>query len=171
MSDDKKDAVNIGVTLSGQLITAALAMIAVIGTFGTFIADKRDIGYFYYLIVVGAFLSFVTSIYYGGKGINQARNDGFGSNWNLTETKTYFNKQAIGCFIGIFLFIVSVFSDKQKPDDLKTDLSRLTEMVTRVRMSDSITKSKVAILEKKVDSLEKLQSKEKITYTCKRFHK
>jgi amino acid transporter len=158
MSDDKKDAVNIGVTLSSQLITAALAMIAVIGTFGTFIIDKRDVSIGYYLIVSGAFLCFVFSIFFGGKGIDKARKDGFNSNWNLTNTKSYFNLQSITCFIGIVLFAISVFSGKQKADDVKNSLTIQAVLIEKLMKEDSLTKVSLMKLSKSFDSLSTLNS-------------
>jgi hypothetical protein len=44
MSEDQRAAVGISVTLSGQLSAAALAMIAVVGAFTTFLVDKRVTG-------------------------------------------------------------------------------------------------------------------------------
>ncbi|MDB4926596.1 hypothetical protein [Mucilaginibacter sp.] len=155
---DKKDAVNIGVTLSGQLITAALAMIAVVGTFAAFIIDKRNVGLGYYLIAGGSFLSFVVSIIFGGKGINQARKDGFTGNWNLSNTKKSFNKQSIAAFFGIVLFAISVFFGKEKADDLKNNFEKQNQVITKLRRSDSLTKIKVAMLEIKLDSLRKTKN-------------
>ncbi|MBE9584954.1 hypothetical protein IM792_10885 [Mucilaginibacter sp. JRF] len=158
MSDDKREAVNIGINLSGQLITAALAMIAVIGTFGVFILDKRDVSFWYYLIFGGALFAFVASIYFGGKGIDKARKDGFAGTWDILNTKTHFNRQAACCFIGIFLFILSVFSGTEKPDDLQKEISKVKDAVTRLQLNDSLNKQKVSSLEKRIDSLEKKPS-------------
>ena len=150
---DKKDAVNIGVTLSGQLITAALAMIAVIGTFATFIIDKRNVGFGYYLVSGGAFLSFVVSIYFGGKGIDKARKDGFTGNWNLDNTRAFFNNQSFTAFLGIALFAISVFLGKEKADDLKDNVQKQTQVIAVLHKSDSLTKIKVTTLQTKLDSL------------------
>ena len=106
---NKKEAVNIGITLSTQLITASLTMIILIGTFSTFIVDKRDVGLFYYLLTFTAFILFILSLFYGGKGINQARRNGFNGRWQINDTKKYFNKQSSTALFGIIIFIISIF--------------------------------------------------------------
>lgn len=152
---DKKDAVNIGVTLSTQLIAASLAMIAVVGTFAAFVIDKRNVGWGYYLIAGGAFFSFVISIFLGGKGIDKARKDGFASNWNLANTKSYFNRQALFCLLGIVLFTFSVFFGKEKDDGLKNKVDTLEKQLLQLHLSDSLNKIKILDLEIKVDSLQR----------------
>ena len=89
--ENKKDAVNIGVTLSTQLISASLTMIAVLGAFATFIIDKREVGFLFYVLIGISFLSFIASIFIGGKGIDKARKSGFDGKWNLDDTKQPFN--------------------------------------------------------------------------------
>ncbi|RZA01241.1 MAG: hypothetical protein EOP47_11405 [Sphingobacteriaceae bacterium] len=163
MSDDKKDAVTIGVTLSSQLITAALAMIAVIGTFSVFIIDKREVGLCYTIIIGIAFISFIVSIICGGRGINKVREDGFTSNWNLKNSKKHYNRQAILCLVGIIFFIISVFLGKEKSDISKQNLLKETETIKQLRISDSVTKKKIRLLELKIDSLEKQQSQKELT--------
>ncbi|OCX53745.1 hypothetical protein BEL04_05505 [Mucilaginibacter sp. PPCGB 2223] len=111
------------------------------------------------------FLSFVVSIYFGGKGINQARKDGFTSNWNITGTKQYFDWQAKTCFLGIIFFIINVFCGKQKADDLKINLSKETVLVSKLKQNDSLINVKVLKLENTVDSLKK---KIATAYTVKR---
>lgn len=157
MNDDQKDAVNIGITLSSQLITAALAMIAIIGTFGTFIIDKRDVNVGYYLIVGGAFICFVASIFYGGKGIDKARKDGFSGNWTLISTKSYFNIQALTCMLGVVLFAISVFCGKQKSDEIKDALTIQSKKIEKLMKDDSLAKSEINKLSKSFDSLKTIR--------------
>ncbi len=57
-------------TISTQIISASLTMITVIGAFALFIIEKREIGFWYYLTTGLAFLSFVISIFLGGKGLS-----------------------------------------------------------------------------------------------------
>ncbi|WP_431244669.1 hypothetical protein ACQ9BO_10585 [Flavobacterium sp. P21] len=52
---DKKDAVNIGITLSTQLIAVALAMIAVLATFVAYTIDKKEVGGLYFCTIGCAF--------------------------------------------------------------------------------------------------------------------
>ncbi|WP_053990089.1 hypothetical protein [Mangrovimonas sp. TPBH4] len=119
---DQKDAVNIGVTLSTQIIAASLTMIAVVGAFATFAIDKREIGIVYYLLTGGAFLSFVISIILGGKGIDKAREKGFIGSWTIADTKKLFDWQAKTALLGIILFSISVFNGQEKTVDLKMQI-------------------------------------------------
>jgi len=106
--DDKKTAVGISVTLSGQLITAALAMVAVEGAFVAFALGNRNVFRgFEWLSGLTAIL-FILSIFVAGKGITKARNDGFNGAWNLQTTKNHFNWQAILCVLGLVSFFVTL---------------------------------------------------------------
>lgn len=92
---------NTNTTISTQIITAALTMITVIGAFAVFVIDKRQIGTLYYLIVGIAFISFVVSIFLGGKGLSGKGKD--------KKRNPYFNWQAITALIGVAFFCISVF--------------------------------------------------------------
>ena len=160
MEEDKKVAVNIGVSLSGQLITAALAMIAVIGAFATFSLDKREIGPSYYIIIGIAFLSFVISIFCGGKGIDKARVNGHQGIWEIKDTKDYFNWQGICCFLGIFFLAISIFIGKDKKDETTTKINNLSEEYKSLKSTDSLMQIEIQklkennlILKSKIDSL------------------
>lgn len=130
---DQKDAVNIGVTLSTQIIASSLTMIVVNGAFATFIIDKRDIGLLYYVFIGGAFIAFIISIIFGGKGIDIARKSGFNGSWTLSETKKSFNWQAITAFTGLILFSISVFIGQEKSDDSMEKIYSLNASVLELR--------------------------------------
>ena len=54
----------------GQLMAAALGMIALEGAFLTYAADKKLCGVVFWCASASAFLSFVLSVIRGGKGIS-----------------------------------------------------------------------------------------------------
>jgi len=153
MSDSKKDAVNIGVTLSTQLISASLTMIAVLGAFATFIIDKREIGSLYYVIIGASFIFFVASIFKGGKGINKARKDGFADNWNLEETKSAFNLQAVFCLLGLLFFISSIFIGKEKNNNELDRLTRTEKEIYSIRLLDSLQQDEIKNLKQEIKLL------------------
>ena len=155
MDNDKRDAVNIGVTLSTQLVAASLAMIAVVGAFAAFILDKREVGVGYWLVVGGAFLGFVVSIVCGGKGIDIARKEGYKGCWDITKTKSAFGWQANFAFLGIIFFIWSVFMGKPKIDDLKTGELSLEKRITVSEVQDSLLRQTV---QQQTIKIEQLQS-------------
>jgi hypothetical protein len=156
MDSDKKDAVNIGVTLSTQLIAASLAMIAVVGAFVAFILDKREVRFGFCLVVGGAFLGFVGSIVCGGKGIDTARKEGFIGNWDISKTKKAFGWQANCAFLGIILFICSVFMGKPKAEDMKAAELDLERRATVTEVRDSLLNLTV---KKQTVKIEQLQLK------------
>lgn len=149
---DQKDAVQIGVTLSSQIISASLAMIAVIGAFATFVLDKREVGNFYYALIFGAFLCFVLSIYFGGKGINRARIDGFEGLWEISVTKKFFNLQATILLVGVILFIISTFTGTEKETNQKfnSELSKINEL----QRKDSLNTIEIFKLKEEISKLE-----------------
>lgn len=150
---DQKDAVNIGITLSTQIITASLTMIAVIGAFAVFIIDKREIGLSYYLIMGGAFISFILSIFIGGKGINEARKNGYKGTWTIDETKDLFNRQAIFALIGVILFGISVFVGKEKPDLLKAKIENQERTIIELKNKDEFKEKEILKLTDNVNRL------------------
>lgn len=153
MSDSKKDAVNIGVTLSTQLISASLTMIAVLGAFATFIIDKRDIGFLYYSLIGASFLSFVASIFIGSKGIDKARKDGFDDKWNLTETKSAFNFQALFCALGLLFFISSIFIGKEKDNNELDRITKTEKEIYSIKLIDSLRQGEVNKLKDEIKLL------------------
>jgi len=168
---DKKDAVNIGVTLSTQLIAVALAMIAVLATFAAYTIDKKTVDGWYFFTIGCAFFSFVISIMKGGKGIDKARKSGFNSNWNLDDTKSSFNLQALFCLIGVFLFIGSIFFGKNKDDEFKLQIINHQKKIIQLEITDSLSKLEQVKLNNRIDSLQKIYSKKPKSKTYKRVKK
>ncbi|QHS59925.1 hypothetical protein [Chitinophaga agri] len=133
MNEDKREAVNIGITISSQLISAALAMITVLGAFAVFIIDKREVHFWYYFLAGLSFISFVASIVAGGKGINKARVDGYSGNWYIHTTKDAFNWQALFCLAGLIFFITSIFIGKEKSTHPDQAIQQLTSQIDSLR--------------------------------------
>jgi hypothetical protein len=149
----KKEAVNIGVKLSTQLISASLTMIAVLGAFATFIIDKREVGLLFYILIGVSFLAFVGSIISGGNGIDKARKSGFGNNWNLDDTKKSFNWQAGLCGIGLLFFILSIFIGKEKADTQLDRLSKIEKDIYAIQVIDSLQQVEVKQLKAEIKIL------------------
>ncbi len=127
--ENKKDAVNIGITLSTQLISAALSMLTIIGAIVFFVLDKKQVNWVFFFVISIGFFSFIVSIYNGAKGIDKARKDGFNGVWNLSNTKRFFNKQAIFCFIGIAASVGSILMGKDKPNTIESELIQLNKLL------------------------------------------
>ena len=117
MSEDKQVAVGISVTLSGQLIAAALGMIAVVGALATFLVDKRIVNWLFWVSIVGCFVCFVTSIVAGGKGVTAARDKGFEGDWRISVSKDWFDGQAKCCLGGLVFLAIALLNSCEPQKD------------------------------------------------------
>ncbi len=124
--EDKRVAVGISITLSSQLIAAALAMLAILAGYVSFALGQRQVGAMFYLSSCISFGLFTASIYSAGKAITRARDAGYQGNWSLTEGRMEFNVQATTCLFGIAAFFMMMFFSRT-PVENSTD--RLLEKV------------------------------------------
>ena len=153
-NSDKKDAVKIGITLSTQIITASLSMIAIIGAFITFVLNKKEVGSYYFACIGISFFFFVLSIFFGGKGIDKARKKGYEGIWDIEQTKNIFNYQAIAALLGIIFFLVSVLlSVKQSINIAQNTVIR--DGSTFLQKTNQIN-HQIGILQKRINNLERI---------------
>lgn len=129
-TEDQREAVKVSVTLGGQLMTAALAVLAIEGAFITFALGNRNVQFGFYVTAGLTFLLFVASIFLGGKGVTQVRNAGFQGNWRLEEGKAFFNWQAALCLIGLLSFALTLFlSGSPKATQTEKEVANLQRLV------------------------------------------
>jgi len=141
-NDDERAAANITVTLSGQIIAAALAMLAIEGAVLSFVYSNRITDYRFFVLIIVAAVSFISSIYRAGKGITALRNQGYEGNWELKSTKNHFNLQAILCLIGLSCFFGSAFFIGQPKAD------KLTDEITLIKQEMSTLKNEMECIRK-----------------------
>lgn len=116
--DDKRNAVQISITLSSQLITAALAMLTVEGAYVAYVLDKRVPEDYFGLVSMLSAIFFILSVFIAGKAITATRNAGFDGNWNLESGKGLFNLQALFNALGLFMLMgVVLLSGNSKQED------------------------------------------------------
>lgn len=151
--ENKRFAIDIGVNLSGQLINASLSMLAIIGALFIFIIDKRETSTFFYVLMVVSFLSFIASIFLGGKGINKIREKSFKDKLDLKCSKDFFNYQAILCIIGILTCLLSFVFTKKSDADLN-QIKVLNGNLEKIIESNSSQKSEIKTLENKIEFIE-----------------
>lgn len=121
--ENKRFAINIGVSLSGQLIQTCLTMLAIIGAVFVFILDKREPDVYFFILLSLSLLLLFSSIILGGKGINEVRKRSFKNKLKLRYSKNYFNYQAITCLFGVIIFIFSLLfttTSKNKTTERET---------------------------------------------------
>ena len=114
MAGDKKDAANIAVGLSSQLINASLTLIALSGAFFTFILDKKEPTAFFYVTYVLTFLFLIASIILGGTGIAKVKKDGEGGRWQTTGSPDWFDLQSFALLLGILFIFLLPFTGVRK---------------------------------------------------------
>jgi hypothetical protein len=122
--EDRRAAANIVVTLSGYVITAALAVLGAQAVVTTFVLDKREhLTWFYVVPGVGAAL-LVLSIILGGKGIGEIVKSGAGGSWTTHTRYRKFNLQSICALAGTVLVVASAFLGDTKPSNPSNPPSR-----------------------------------------------
>lgn len=151
--EDKQTSVNIGITLSTQLISASLSMIALVGVLFVFILDKKEVGYIFYIFISLSFFSFILSIILGGKGINIVRKEGFDGNWSLSCSKKKFNYQAVFCLLGIIFCIISIFKTNDKPNNLLIELRETKNLIKEGIDSERSLQIKYDTLKKEIEEI------------------
>jgi hypothetical protein len=107
--DDQRAAVGFSVTLSGQLIAASMATLAVEGAYVWYALGSRLTLAGFTVFAALAAVLIAVSIFKAGKGITKARNAGFAGTWNLAEGKRDFNAQAT-LLLGALLMLAVMFS-------------------------------------------------------------
>lgn len=146
-SEDQRAAANISVILSGQLMAAALAMLAVEGAVLSFVYSYRITGYFFFTFIVLAAIFFICSIGVAGKGITDLRDKGYEGNWEPKLTKNHFDRQAKLCILGLSCFFLSAFFIGQpKEVELKGDIMLLKQEIQELKNEIEITKKNISAL-------------------------
>lgn len=138
--EDKRTAVEFSVTLSGQLISAALAMLAVVGGYVAYVMCNRTPSPLFPWLSAAASIAFITSIFVAGKAITESRNAGFEGNWSLEVGRPQYNLQAVLCAVGLVCFAVSLFFSGQSTAD-KTDAA-----ITQLRSAAATTSKEIGLL-------------------------
>lgn len=158
-SEDERAAAAIYTSLSSYVITASLGVIAAQAAVGTFVMDKRDhLGWFYVCMVVGL-ISSVASIVFGGRGIAKIASAGFTGNWSLKPNGDPFNLQALLCFFGMALLLLSVFTGRPKPENPSADqIQRLNTLLIQEQTQIDGLKSKCASMAQQLNSLSTLSA-------------
>ncbi|MEY2490448.1 MAG: hypothetical protein QOC70_2390 [Verrucomicrobiota bacterium] len=133
--EDQRAAVGFSITLSGQLIAAAMATLAVGCAYVSYALGARVVPFYFFLVMGAAGLLIFASIVKGGKGITKARNAGFNANWDLNEGKKEFNSQAISLAGALILIAVGFFlsgPNKEPRTEQKLEsLCQQTEMLRK----------------------------------------
>lgn len=151
--EDERAAANISVTLSGQLIAAALAMLAVEVAVLSFVCSNRTTGYWFIGLIIIAAICFISSIFVAGKGITALRNKGYKGKWELASTQNKFNWQAILCLVGLSCFFCSAFFiGSPKVDKLKDDIILINQDIRNLKTEvESIKKSNISVNKRLTD--------------------
>jgi gas vesicle protein len=169
------------VAISSQLISFSLAMIALLGAIFVFILDKKEASSLFYLLILSTFLSFLISIIHAGKGMQSLTkpeevkilsestinedvdelNNVQKNNKNDYKHISSFGYQAAFNFLGICLFIPTIFTVNDKKDEIVEQVKKInenlknqTEYILKQNEVNNKLNDKIKELEKKIDLLE-----------------
>jgi hypothetical protein len=157
LPEDMRIAVGFSVTLSGQLVQAAVTLLTVQGAYVAYALASRETKPGFELMAGLAVLVFILSIYFSGKGVTAARNAGAIGAWKLDAGQSYFNKQALFLIIGVVLLTVMIFfSGNSKETDV-------TRKLTELSKSNALLDSKITALSLRVEAEEAFNSKSLLT--------
>lgn len=132
LNEDLRAAANMTVTLSTQLMTASLALLAVEGAIFTFANDKRTPGGGFTISVGLCFLFLMASLYMGGRGINKVRKAVAAEDWSINKVRDEFAWQAVLGFLGLMCLILSLFlTGKPKEENMQQDLTNMKTMIEK----------------------------------------
>lgn len=152
--EDRRVAVGISITLSSQLITAALAMLTIEGAYFGFVLGAREFSHLFLLFTLLSALAFVGSIFAAGKAITQSRDLGFDGNWDTKPTKGKYNWQAALCFAGLLSFGLSViFSGTPIETQLQRQVMEIGNQLAVSEQQIQIVSTENALLKQNVDDL------------------
>lgn len=134
--------------ISTQIITASLTMITVIGAFAVFVIEKREINFWYYIVIGTAFACFIFSIIFGGKGLST--DDDAVNGYNK-----FYNLQTRAAILGILMFCISIFLGKEKSNDTEKKIFQLEKFVTENRLKYELKQKDFEKLKVEVNELKK----------------
>jgi hypothetical protein len=132
-AEDKRAASSLATTLSGFVITAALAVLGAQAVVATFVIDRRDHLGSFYGVSAAAAAALVLSIIFGGLGIDEIIAAGAGGNWKHRTTGGKFNIQSILALVGAILVMASAFLGDTKKAPAKATKTA-TEMTVQSRI-------------------------------------
>jgi len=132
--EDQRKAVEFSVNLSGQLIAAAVAILAVEAAYVSYVLGSRVYSGWFIPIAGIAAMAFIVSVYSAGKGITAARNSGFEGRWLLSEGKKQFNFQAVSLLIGLGAFgLMTLMSGPTKESELERRVTELQKELAKIQ--------------------------------------
>jgi hypothetical protein len=115
VEEDQRTASGFVVTLSGYVMTAALAVLGAQAVVATFAMDRREhLGFFYAASALGA-AALVSSIVVGGKGISEIIARGWAGDWQVRTRRGMFKLQSWLALAGAALVVLSAFLGDTKP--------------------------------------------------------
>lgn len=144
--DDRRAAVAIEASLSSYLMTAVLAIIGAQAVIIGLVLDKKEHLTVFTVLSVAAFISLLSSFYYGGRGIAELYKTGYNGNWTIQTTGRKFSKQTFLALAGTVLVLSSVFCGKPTQDDLGKELVSTQNELATIKQRLQAAESDVANL-------------------------
>jgi len=126
-NDDRSAAAGVLSNLSGFIISASLAMLAIEGALLAFVLGDRVAGTIFFVVFSLSFLSFVFSIFCGGWGVTRTAERLAAGRWTISIGSGWFSAQAGFAFLGLLLFGASALvSGTPRETEIQKLLTELT---------------------------------------------
>jgi len=170
--ENKKEAALISVGLSTQLIAASLAFIAIVGGIITFVLINNKPTFWFYALYAISLVSFVASIFFGGRGIHFVKKNGESGDWKTKSDKSrnWFDYQTKSILLGIVIVIFLPFTGTPKKgknkelqqiiEVLKLEIEQKSKILDHIVIADSIRANKIREIERRLEESEKLTKNE-----------
>jgi hypothetical protein len=111
----RRTASGLVTTLSGYVITAALAILGAQAVVATFVIDRRQHLTGFYVVSASGTALLIGSVLLGGAGMDEIVRAGANGNWKIRTRYGKFNWQALLALAGTVLVVVSAFLGDPKP--------------------------------------------------------
>jgi hypothetical protein len=154
MDDDKtRQAAGIAVTLSTQLVGAALTMVTLVAAFVTFFLDKRRPGIGFTILALIAVSLFIAGIVIGGKGIANVYREVATGTWEPQHSRRAFNLQAWATILAIGFAISLAFSGGRQTRDTERAIDSLRSTQQTQSEQLGVLENRTRTLALRADSL------------------
>lgn len=108
-NEDKRKSVKIGVVNSAIITLSSLTMMIIIAISTVFAALHYNPDYScYFLLALLSFVCCCVSIFFGCRGINRIRVNGYDGVWNIHSTRTVFDWQILLALYGATFFVINI---------------------------------------------------------------
>lgn len=136
-AENKRASATVLATLASQLITAGMAVLAVVGAFVTFTLDKRNAKTGFFICTGSAALLIFFSIFFGALGLDKLQAYLFSDNWTSTTSGQLWEFRLQTMCLGLAILVLPfsfAFFGSTKEDQIDRVRARLDELSSQMHV-------------------------------------